>query len=168
MAFDRNIWILVRLGGLGALGAAGILWIVYMAIGPAAESELETVNVQVVRHWFNRHKGRIVSQDISVRNADGEDVRYKLPFWGRDQRKIEVGEDMRVTLKVTEYGNVYAVEGRRGTLMTYQEGRDWHSSRRIIPGLLATTMSVLAVVLAMLSFFGPMLVKSESESAASR
>lgn len=157
MALGRDIWIVARFAGLASLGLAGVLWIVYMAIAPAAESELEAVEGVVTQRWLNRHKGRVVSQDIRVVKSDGDELRVKLPYTGRDNRKIEIDRDMRVTLKMTDYGNVYAVEGRRGTLLAYQDGRDWYSSRRIIPGILATTVSLLAVLFALVSYFGPIL-----------
>lgn len=165
MAFGRDIWIVARFAGLASLGLAGVLWIVYMAIAPAAESELETVEGIVTQRWLNRHKSRVTSQGIRVVKSDGDELRVTLPYTGRDNRKIEIERDMRVTLKITDYGNVYAVEGRRGTLLAYQDGRDWYASRRIIPGILATTVSLLAVLFALVSFFGPMVFERESEYA---
>ena len=163
-------WAAVRLAGLGALGLAGLLWIVYMAIAPAAESELEAVSGSVIQRSLNRHKSSIVSQTLTIRQSDGEEIRYKLPYTVRSAdgtyQKINVERGAYVTLRVTEAGNVYAAETRGRTLLDYDAGRAWHSTRRLFPGLLATTVSLLAVVLALASYFGPMLLSRHDEAAA--
>lgn len=169
MTIGRDIWILVRLGGFAALGLAGALWIFYNAIGPADESELETVSGTVVYRALNRHKSSITSQTLTVRTADGEETKYRLPYTitNRDGRhKIDVSQGARVTLKVSEHGNVYAGETRGRTLLEYRDGRDWHATRRLIPGILATTATLLALVLALISYFGPRLLDDADATEA--
>jgi len=171
MTIGREIWILVRFGGFAALGLAGALWIFYSAIGPAEENELESVSGTVVYRALNRHKSNITSQTLTVRTADGEETKYKLPYYlsnREGRRRIDVSQGARITLRVSEYGNVYAGETRGRTLLEYQDGRDWHATRRLIPGILATTMSLLALVLALISFFGPRLLEDADTAEATR
>lgn len=171
MTVGRDILILARFGGLAALGLAGALWIFYAAIGPADESELETVSGTVVHRALNQRKSNIKSQTLTVRTADGEEAKYDLPYYVSNRegrRKIDVAQGSRVTLRVSEYGNVYAGETRGRTLLDYQDGRDWHATRRLIPGILATTATLLALVLALISYFGPRLVEETDTAEAAR
>lgn len=162
---NPNTWIAARIVGIAALGLAGALWIFYMAIAPASESDLESVDAVVSQRWLNRHKGSVTSQNIRAVKSDGDEIRFTIPYFGHGRRKIDIEPDMRVTLKMTEYGNVYAIEGRRGALMTYQDGREFYASRRIIPGILATTATLLAAVMALVSWLGPMLTEGQSRFA---
>lgn len=161
MTIPKDVWIICRLGGLGALGLAGVLWIIYMAIAPATERELETVSGTVVNHWINRRKNSIMSQTLTIRQSDGDEARYTIPYTTRGPDgaypKINIERGTTVTLRVTEAGYVYAAEVRGRTLLDYEAGRAWHSTRRLFPGILATTASLLALVLALLSYFGPRL-----------
>lgn len=162
---NRNIWIVARIVGLAALCVAAALWIFYMAIAPATESELESVDVVIVERRFNSHKGRVTSQDIRAVKSDGDEMRITVPYYVKDRQKVEIGRNTRVTLKISDHGNVYAIEGRRGTILAYKDGRDWYASRRIIPGIAATTMTLLSIVMALASWLGPILTEGRTKFA---
>lgn len=172
MVLGRDVWIISRLAGLAALGLAGALWIFYMAIAPAAESELESVTGTVV--YRTTGGGRRSSSDnyqtLTIRQAHGEETRYSAPIFARtsggERRRVDIWTGHRVTLKVSDYGNVYAADVRGKTVLEYNGAREHYASRRIIPGIVATSVTLLALVLALLSYFGPMYLDDEPRPAA--
>lgn len=145
----QHAWLLAVIG-------ATLFWALYISLRPATLAELSEFNGTVLEYQLSHGGKGGPRQSMTLRLADGSVLHVSPPVI-RDQVDFRhngyVGEP--AYLLMSHYNTVYATRIGKRVLLTVEQARVRYSARRIIPGVIATSLSMLALVLAALTWSWP-------------